>query len=158
MDRRVSGLSIRAATLADIPRVAEIYCAARLLAYDGQVPKADLIASAAPDRPKWRELLEDDGVTFLVGERDGIITAMAIMEGAKLESLHVDPAVHGLGIGKALLAHCRTLAGSGMELYCLAGNDRAIRFYEKAGMRQTGAVDQIIYGTRYDALRFAYDD
>jgi diamine N-acetyltransferase len=158
MDRRVSGLTIRTATLADIPRVAEIYCAARLLAYDGLVPEADLIASAAPDRPKWLELLEDEGVTFLVGERDGDILVMAILEGSKLESLHVDPAAHGGGIGKALLAHCRALAGPSMELYCLAGNDRAIGFYEKAGMRQTGSVDQEIYGARYDALRFAYED
>tara|TARA_R110002012_G_scaffold119436_7_gene268536 strand:- start:316 stop:792 length:477 start_codon:yes stop_codon:yes gene_type:complete len=158
MDGRVSGLTIRAATEADIPRIAEIYCAARLIAYNGLVPDADLIASAAPDRPKWRDLLEDEGVTFLVGERDGIIAAMAVMEGRKLESLHVDPSLHGGGIGKALLAHCHTLAGPGMELYCLAGNERAIGFYEKAGMRQTGAVDQVIFGARYDALRFAYDD
>lgn len=154
----MSGLTIRPATLEDIPHVAQIYCAARLIAYDGLVPEADLIASAAPDRPKWRELLEDEGVTFLVGERDGEILAMAILEGAKLESLHVDPAAQGGGIGKALLAHCRALAGPSMELHCLVANDRAIGFYEKAGMRRTGSVDQEVYGVLYDALRFAYED
>lgn len=158
MDRGVSDLNIRAATAADIPRVAEIYRDARLLAYGGIVPDADVIASAAPDRPKWQELLEDPAVSFFVAEHGGQVVSMAIMEGTKLESLHVDPALHGGGIGRSFLAFCREQAGPGMELYCLAGNDRAIGFYRKAGMRQAEDVDQVIYGNTYPAHRFVYED
>ncbi|WP_420403406.1 GNAT family N-acetyltransferase [Nisaea sp.] len=154
----MSGLDIRRATTADIPRVAGIYRDARLHAYHGLVPDPDIIASAAPDRPKWRELLADPAVSVFVAERDGAIVAMAIMEGVKLESLHVDPAAHGSGIGQRFLAFCRQQAGPGMELYCLAGNHRAIEFYCKAGMRQAGDVDQLIFGKIYPAHRFVYED
>ena len=158
MDGSVSGLTIRPARTADIPRIAEIYRDARLLAYEGLVPAPDIIASAAPDRDKWRNLLDDPDVSFFVAEHDGEIVAIAIMEGAKLESLHVDPKRHGKGLGQRLLAHCKQQAGSRMELYCLTGNARAIGFYLKAGMRQAGEVDQDIFGKIYPAYRFVYDD
>lgn len=158
MDGRLSPLSFRRATARDIPRVSEIYREARLLAYQGLVPAADIVASAAPDRDKWRALLGDENVGFFVAEIPNAIVAIAIMEGPKLESLHVDPKVHGKGIGRRFLDFCRDRAGPQMELYCLAGNTRAIGFYRKAGMRQAGDVDQKVFGKTYRAHRFVYDD
>lgn len=157
MDRGLSEPAIRPATLGDIPRVAEIFGAARLIAYRGLVPEADILASSDPDRPKWRQMLEPGVTQLLVAERDGIVQAMAVLEIPKLESLHVHPDAQGTGIGRALFDHCRKLSGPGMELYCLLGNERAMAFYEKAGMRRMQDVEQDVYGKIYPAVRFAFD-
>ncbi|UUX51705.1 GNAT family N-acetyltransferase [Nisaea acidiphila] len=154
----MSGPLIRPATSGDIPRIAEIFGASRLIAYRGLVPDADILASSDPDRPKWRELLEAENQDFLVAELDGTVQAMAVLEIPKLHSLHVHPDAQGSGIGRALLAYCREKSSpAGMELYCLLGNDRAAAFYEKAGMRRTGTVEQDIYGKIYPAARYAFD-
>ena len=158
MGGSVNAPVIRRAAAEDIPRIAEIFGAARLMAYRDLVPEADILASSDPARPKWRSLLESEKTDFLVAEHSGQVMAMAILEVPKLESLHVHPDAQGTGIGRALLEHCRARTGVGMELYCLAGNDRAIAFYEKAGMRRTGRVDQDVFGTIYPALRFVFDD
>lgn len=154
----MTDLQFRDATESDIPRIAEIFREARLLAYDGVVPLDEIANSSGPEDARWQELLADEAVSFLVAERNGQVLAMAVVSGKMLKSLHVDPATHGGGIGRAFLAHCRTITGPGMELNCVVGNDRAAAFYEKAGMQRAGIVEQKIYDKIYPAHRFVFED
>jgi GNAT superfamily N-acetyltransferase len=71
---------------------------------------------------------------------------------AELESLSVLPGERGAGVGTALMAAVHELVrGLGIEdlmLYVMDGNDGAMRFYERYGMRpylhvMLGAVDNV---------------
>jgi ribosomal protein S18 acetylase RimI-like enzyme len=71
---------------------------------------------------------------------------------AELESLSVLPGERGAGVGTALMAAVHALLGElGIEelmLYVMDGNEGALRFYERYGMRpylhvMLGAVDNV---------------
>lgn len=78
-------------------------------------------------------------------ERDGAIVALAVVEdrGGHLwiEDLAVEPALHGQGIGRALLAFCEARArGLGLRELRLLTNERMERnraIYAKAGFAET---------------------
>jgi ribosomal protein S18 acetylase RimI-like enzyme len=63
---------------------------------------------------------------------------------AELYALHVLPAAHRRGIGRALLAtalpYLRTLDERGAFLWVLEGNLNARAFYEHAGWTEDGAI------------------
>ena len=157
MDRRVSGLTIRAATLADIPRAAEIFLKARLLAYSPIMPESVIRETAAPDLPIWRRWVEKEPPMFFLAETEAGVQGLLLLEETRLDSLHVDPASHGHGLGRALFEFARDQIGPGMDLVCLVGNDRAKRFYEKAGLRNAGRIDQPTGNLINQAYRFVYD-
>ena len=79
---------------------------------------------------------------------------------AELESLSVLPGERGAGVGRALMAAVHELVrGLGIEelmLYVMDGNDEAMRFYERFGMRpylhvMVGAVDNVGHAPARDA-------
>lgn len=150
----MSETAIRRATMADVPRIAELFTASRLHAYRGIVPEADIVASGDPSLPKWHVRVVEDGPGTFVAERGGRILGFAHMAGSELCSLHVDPASHGGGIGRALLDFCRETIGEGFYLQCLVGNEPAMAFYDKAGLRRDGEADQPIHGKIYKSVRF----
>jgi ribosomal protein S18 acetylase RimI-like enzyme len=80
------------------------------------------------------ELAEGWDVTVAV--RDGEIVGFAAIKKkeAVLAELSVKPGSLGGGIGKALLAHAIAAMPGGFTLYTRIGNERARRFYEKAGL------------------------
>jgi GNAT superfamily N-acetyltransferase len=55
-----------------------------------------------------------------------------------IHSLYVDPARHGLGIGRALLALALRRCGGHGELKCQEGNRAGCRFYTEQGWRPAG--------------------
>ena len=59
------------------------------------------------------------------------------LKGSCLDQFYVDPALRGQGLAMPLIAAAEArLAAAGVEtawLLCVVGNDRAARFYEKAG-------------------------
>ncbi|MEO9902607.1 GNAT family N-acetyltransferase [Nisaea sp.] len=153
----MSGLTIRQATLADIPRAAEIFLDARLLAYSPIFSETIIRETSAPDLPKWPALVERNPPAFFLAETEAGVQGLLLIEERRLDSLHVDPASHGLGIGRALFEFARDLIGPGMDLVCLVGNDRAKRFYEKAGLRNAGIIDQATGSVVNKGYRFVYD-
>ncbi|MBO9664557.1 GNAT family N-acetyltransferase [Dokdonella sp.] len=81
--------------------------------------------------------VDEEWPRFVVAERQGDLVGFADADEALIASLHVDPAVWGLGIGRRLLDECeRRIAAGGHRVARLqveAFNTRAFKFYCKAG-------------------------
>lgn len=84
--------------------------------------------------------LRADGVGVFVAEDDegllGFVTIDA--RNGHLDQLAAAPRSWGQGAGLALLNHAKALSPTGVRLEVNAGNDRALRFYEREGFRRTG--------------------
>ena len=96
----------------------------------------------------------------LVSEIGGQAALVTGARMAELESLSVLPGERGAGVGRALMAAVHELVrGLGIEdlmLYVMDGNDEAMRFYERFGMRpylhvMVGAVDNVGHAPARDA-------
>lgn len=89
-----------------------------------------------PTEPELRQRVDielAEGWDVTVAVRGGEIAAIKKQE-AVLAELFVKPGSLGGGIGKALLAHVIAAMPGGFTLYTRVGNERARRFYEKAGL------------------------
>lgn len=73
------------------------------------------------------------------------------MTGAHIDALFVDPACHGQGIGRALVAHARTLHPD-LTVDVNEQNPLAIGFYERLGFRRTGRSETDDQGRPYPLL------
>jgi ribosomal protein S18 acetylase RimI-like enzyme len=87
-------------------------------------------------------LAEEDGRAIgyaMVSETGGQATLQTGTRMAELESLSVLPDARGAGVGRALMTAVHELVhelGAGeVMLYVMDGNDGALRFYERYGMR-----------------------
>lgn len=78
----------------------------------------------------------------LVAEANGRILGFAAIEGNEIDQLYVAAEARGMGLAQALLAATEAdLARRGVRdavIQCSAGNDRAYRFYTRAGWRDSG--------------------
>jgi putative acetyltransferase len=130
----VSGaFRIRASRAEDVPKLLEIWRRSvdathdflsgedrktidRIVAED-YLPSAELmVAVDASDAP----------VAFLGGS------------GREIESLFVDPAVHGRGVGRLLIRHFAALGDGELRVEVNEQNARARAFYERLGFRIEG--------------------
>ncbi|WP_251059512.1 MULTISPECIES: GNAT family N-acetyltransferase [unclassified Streptomyces] len=124
-------------------------------AYAGLMPQSYLDGlDIAADAARRRELFADtsSGMTHLVAEAaDGAVVGWAcfgpsqdkdVPDGeGELYALYARPDLIGSGIGRALMGEVLSRAAScGLRLWVLEGNDRARRFYERAGFRPDGAA------------------
>ncbi|MEI9996453.1 MAG: GNAT family N-acetyltransferase [Rhizomicrobium sp.] len=57
--------------------------------------------------------------------------------------LYVDPDAQGLGVGRALVAHVRRIAGAPLTLKLDVPNRRAIAFYEATGWERMTGLDDL---------------
>jgi RimJ/RimL family protein N-acetyltransferase len=152
---------IREATVADIDAIAATHVEAWRAAYPGLVPQPFLDAISVERRrglwkdhfldPKMRALVVDDelgiagfasyGPAQRADERAGV---------GEIQGIYLLPRVIGMGVGRDLLARAtRGLTEDGYErpvLWVLEANTRARRFYEAAGWRWDGTVDQHAFG------------
>ncbi len=71
----------------------------------------------------------------LVAERAGRAIGFATLHDDWLEQLYLEPEAIGTGAGRALLQAVQELRPEGLSLWVFARNDRARRFYERAGFR-----------------------
>nr|WP_093607765.1 GNAT family N-acetyltransferase [Streptomyces indicus] len=142
-------------TAEDIDAVSEIRVRGWQFAYRGLMPQAHLDAldieeDAAARREFWAK--RPPGVRALVAERAGRIVGFCGFgptrdddqpEGAyQVYAIYVRPAELATGAGRALmdatLDRCRTAGAPAVCLWVLTGNERARRFYERAGFRTDG--------------------
>ncbi len=103
-------------------------------------------------RPHYEALLESGRGHLLLAEEDGRVIGYAMVSEtagqitlatgermAELETLSVADGERGQGVGRALMdaayAVMRELGVSEVILYVLEGNDGAVRFYERLGLR-----------------------
>jgi GNAT superfamily N-acetyltransferase len=90
-------------------------------------------------RETLREQLADSASIVLL---DDDLRGFALAGGGWLRRLYVLPSAWGAGVGAALhddaIAALRADGAASASLWCLAGNERARRFYERRGWRLNG--------------------
>jgi ribosomal protein S18 acetylase RimI-like enzyme len=152
-----AALRIRSATTDDARRIAEVHVGSWRHAYRGMLPDAFLERRSADDREEtWRGELADEATDALVAEDEGRIVGFtsfgksrdgdASERTAEVLTIYVEPSTMGRGVGRELLAATTaSLRDRGFEratLWVLEANERARRFYERAGWRWDGSVDR----------------
>ncbi len=140
----MSGLVIREAAAADLPRIIE------LTAQPLDDPGEDYAVTADAYDRAFAEIIEDKRQTLFVAERNGVIAGSLVLvivpnlgrhgrPYAILENVVVDAAQRGGGIGEAMVRHAVALADQA-GCYKVALTSRhhradAHRFYERIGFR-----------------------
>jgi GNAT superfamily N-acetyltransferase len=84
-----------------------------------------------------------DAVT--VAERDGAVLGFLALAPGRVEQLYVAAAARGTGVGTALLDGAKAASPGGLTLWTFLANDRARRFYRRAGfveLRRTGGDNE----------------
>ena len=151
-------LVVRAMTEADIDAVATVQVRGWQVGYAGIVPDAVLAAlDPAVNAAHRRARPVIPGTHTLVAVADGEVIGFTSfgpyrVQGpadefdpaiGELYAIYVSPDRWGAGAGRALIDACRAaLAAEGypeFRLWVLEANDRARRFYERAGMAPDGA-------------------
>ncbi|MDR2523999.1 MAG: GNAT family N-acetyltransferase, partial [Candidatus Nomurabacteria bacterium] len=105
------------------------------LSPDGLSKTRERIANASDD-PDTIQLVAKDGSGKVVGA----ISATRGEKGREIHMLYTDKAVHGTGVGGALMAQVIDWLGDDEEvvLNVASKNDRAKTFYRKFGFKEIG--------------------
>ncbi|MFJ7335096.1 GNAT family N-acetyltransferase [Streptomyces sp. NPDC101116] len=167
-------LRIREMALADCDRVAEIRVGGWRSAYRGLIPQSHLDGlSVEADAERRRAYLAQAGgdvVNLVAEDAGGELVGWAChgpyREGAtltgdaELYAVYVHPDQVGRGVGRALLtesvARCTAVGHGRLLLWVLKENDRARRFYERAGFRADGAEEPFeVDGVAVPEVRYA---
>jgi GNAT superfamily N-acetyltransferase len=163
--------TVRWAGVEDAASIATIHVQSWRVAYRGLVAQAYLDGLDPADRlPRWRQWLAEytwPSRGTLVAEQGRSVVGFANLstgDEAELHAIYVRPDAWGTGAGRALMdAAVGHLAEAGCRdvvLWVLATNERARRFYEKAGWHADGAeaphdvggVDHIVVRYRRSLL------
>jgi L-amino acid N-acyltransferase YncA len=159
------------ATADDARAIAQIHVDAWRAAYVGIVPDEYLAGMSVDERETmWRESIAAGHPELLVARRaDRVIGWVSFgasrakdarPEVGEVWAIYLDPQHVATGAGRALWAATRArLAERGFAsviLWVLAGNARAIRFYEKAGFSlDAGSAQRFTLGGReIEELRY----
>lgn len=131
-----AGQTLREATSADGPRVAEIFLTSRRVAMPW------LAQPHTDDETRWWHLnvLIPRG-TVVVAERDAEVVGFAEPVDGWLNALYVAPSVQGTGIGSALFEHSMVVQPSGFDLWVFQRNTRALDFYARYGCVEVRRTD-----------------
>ena len=145
------GITLRRAGPADAEALAHLHLDVWDDAYTGLVPQGILDdRRSRPDArvERWRETLTSSPDATWLAEDAGRLVGFAGVGPARdndvdidleLYALYVRKAYYGTGLGYALFEH---VAGDrACYLWVLAGNERAIGFYERQGFRLDGTED-----------------
>jgi GNAT superfamily N-acetyltransferase len=166
---------IRSATPEDAHTVAEVHVRSWQHAYRGLLPEAYLDGLSVEERAQRRlEAMAQaaPNAGMLVAEVDGTIVGFASFcssrdddaeeDVGEVPAIYLDPEVVGRGIGRRLFeAVADELRRAGFRratLWVLEANDRARRFYEKAGWRWDGTVSRHDFDCANEpVVRYAVD-
>jgi putative acetyltransferase len=102
-----------------------------------------LVAGFLPEAQMW------------IAEDAGRALGFLIMDESMIEALFVDPAVHGRGVGTALLQHALSLAPDAR----VDANEQAtnaLPFYESRGFVRTGRSETDQQGRPYPLVHLQY--
>ncbi len=168
-------MTIRMATDGDARAVAEIQIRGWQQTYRGPMPDEFLDTLSLDDHEAmWRRVISRQGTgdvpTLWVAERDERLVGF-VLEGrardagpgvGEVWAIYADPNVLGTGVGWELMAHAtRRLREQGLGsaiLWVVEGNQRARRFYERAGWASDGAVkDEGFAGVVVREVRYVID-
>lgn len=147
-------VTYRLAAQSDADELGRLHVAIWQSAYRGLMPDGSLDALDPAERAQvFREELAagaqaQRGVTWIVAEHDGELVGHAMSHytdgEAWLERLYLSDAVIGQGVGHTLhdmmLRALHRQGAHEAKLLVLAGNNRAIAFYEHHGWKESGVV------------------
>ena len=139
---------IRASRPDEAERLFEIWEAAVAATHDFVSP-ADKVEIARIVR---EEYLPQAEFWVIVDESDRPLGFMG-MTGSSVESLFIDPAFHGRGLGTALMDHARAVA-SELRVDVNAQNEGAVAFYRRLGFQEVGRSPVDASGRPYPLLHF----
>lgn len=125
---------------AQVDEAAALWCAGWHVGHENIVPKALVqFRNEGQFRARILNSLSD----CLVVCAEGKVVAFVRLKGAELDQFYVAPDRIGAGFAAHLMAaaeqELRNRGQRDVFLIAAAGNDRAIRFYEKMGWRNKGA-------------------
>ena len=131
---------VRQAGPADARAIAQVHVRAWREGYRGLLSDELLAGLSVEQRARdWSARLgAGTGLTFVALE-GGVVTGFATLVDCEISALYVDPDRWRGGVGSALLREALTAAGEGeVTLWVLAGNEPALRFYERFGFEPDG--------------------
>lgn len=145
---------IRPAHARDVPRLRQIAESA----YAGYVPRIGV--RPAPMDADYEASVRDDVVLVADdGEVIGLVVLVRHDDHLLVENVAVDPARHGEGIGRALLAEAERVAVEHgldeLRLYTHVTMTENLAFYPRLGYRETGRHRDSGYDRVYFAKRLA---
>jgi len=128
---------IRDALTSDVPRLAEVFRAAR----EAAMPWLPVLHTSDEDLAFFGRAVETQ--KGYVAVLDGSVVGFAVVDDgeAMLEHLYLDPQVHRRGIGRALLDHARAAHRGPLELWCFADNRTGRAFYAACGAAELYETD-----------------
>jgi GNAT superfamily N-acetyltransferase len=146
-----SDVSIRRAVPADAEPLARLHVDVWDDAYTGLMPQGildDRREKVAERTERWREILSGTHTTWVAEDSEGLVGFASSgpardndMDGTlELWALYARAAYWGTGVGYALFEIA--VGDRAAYLWVLAGNERAIRFYERQGFRLDGTEDE----------------
>jgi GNAT superfamily N-acetyltransferase len=156
-------LAVRRATPADAMAIAEIHCAAWRETYPGLLPDEEISRACNLERrlAQWAEAItRTDMRIAIVGElgfacmgaqRDKDLLGLGYPD--ELYSIYLLRKGQGRGIGAALL---HEVIGKAYSILVLAGNDPAIRFYQRMGAKLLLERPEKIGETEITELAFGW--
>jgi len=139
---------IEAATPEDCRAIAEVHVESWQHAYKALLPASYLASLSVAEREvMWRDMQKRQPSQLLVARNAGQVVGFvafgashdegAPSDHAEVWAIYVRPAFWAVGAGRLLwLAALQRLLAEGyktVSLWVIAGNERAIRFYERAG-------------------------
>lgn len=168
-----SSYVVRSAVTGDVEALAVLMVESWQFAYEGLMPADFLMNLSVQERAdSLRRVLESNAASDLQDTRlvvsadkpDEILGVCSFGPDrtddsvGEVYALYVSPTVIGSGLGRFLMqdaaAQLSEFGFSEIFLWVLEGNDRAIRFYEKAGFSLTGETKiEELQGARLRELR-----
>ena len=142
---RVTNVRLRPARAGDAEPIAAIWVPGWREAHEGRVPDA-LIEHRSPAELRARVPSMIDGATVAIVE--GAVAGFVVVRDDEIEQMYVGEGFRGTGAAGRLLAHGESLIARHFDrgwLAVVAGNDRAIGFYERQGWRDQGRFDHITW-------------
>jgi putative acetyltransferase len=102
-------------------------------------PQIDFSARLAWWRQRWRSEIVP-GATITVAELDGALIGFVTVDPRSLylDQMVVAPEAWGSGVAEALIAEAKRTSPRGLDLHVNTDNARAMRFYEKHGLKVAG--------------------
>ncbi len=158
-------MKIRAATSNDFPAIAHIQSASWKDAYRGILPDDYLRDQVSADVARhWAEIEITHDDVVLVAENDKALGFIAVWCRPEplIDNLHVLPNARSRGTGAQLMV---AAAGELLQrahrnayLWVMAGNLRAIHFYERLGGVQAESAVKRFFGNDVANVKIVWDD
>src|SRR3954451_16569138 len=153
MSQLPDDVRIRRAVPDDAEALAHLHLDCWEDAYTGLVPQRILDerrepAAVAGRVDRWRQIVDQTEPTLLAQGPTSLIGFVMAGEGRdndvdvplELKALYVRASWWGTGVGYALMEEA--IGDRAAYLWVLAGNERALRFYERQGFRLDGTRDE----------------